>query len=323
MKPGIYVTRRLPQPALDRLAEVFDVALNPDDRVLRKDEIIEGVRGRDALLCLLTDTIDADVMDAEPRLRVLSNYAVGFNNVDVAAATVRKLPVTNTPGVLTETSADLAWALLMAVARRVPEGDRFTRTGKFRGWGPMMFLGVDVYGKTLGILGMGRIGSAVARRAQGFDMRVLYTNRSPRPEAEALGAVRVPLETLLQESDFLSVHVALNEETQHLLGEREFRQMKPTAFVINTARGPVVDEKALVGALREGRIAGAALDVYENEPAIEAELLQMENVVLVPHIASATVETRTKMALLAAENAIAVIEGRRPAHIVNPEVLPG
>ena len=322
MKPTIYVTRRLPQPALDRLAEVFEVEVNPEDRVLTKDEIIEHVRGRDALLCLLTDTIDAEIMDAEPKLRVLSNYAVGYNNIDVEAATARGLPVTNTPGVLTETSADLAFALILAAARRLVEGDRMTRAGEFDGWGPMMLLGYDVYGKTLGIVGMGRIGTAVARRAVGFNMRILYANRSDRPEVEKeLGAKKVPLDTLLRESDFVSIHVPLTEETTHLIGSRELELMKPTAFLINTARGPIVDENALVAALREKRIAGAGLDVYEREPELEPGLAELDNTVLLPHIGSATIETRTKMAMLAAENAIAVIEGRRPLHIVNPEVL--
>ncbi|GIX05940.1 MAG: D-glycerate dehydrogenase [Candidatus Poribacteria bacterium] len=321
MKPTIYVTRRLPQPALDRLAEVFDVEVNPEDRVLTKEEIIAHVRGKDALLCLLTDTIDAEVLDAEPSLKVVSNYAVGYNNIDVAAATERGIPVTNTPGVLTETTADLTFALILAVARRVVEGDRIMRAGEFPGWGPMYLLGHDVYGKTLGIVGMGRIGAAVARRAKGFGMRILYTSRSPKPELDvALGAERVPLETLLKESDFVSIHVPLTEETHHLIGERELRLMKRTAYLINTARGPVVDEAALVRALREGVIAGAGLDVYEREPAMEPGLAELPNAVLLPHVGSATVETRTAMGVLAAENAIAVIQGRRPPHLVNPEV---
>ncbi|MBM3214481.1 D-glycerate dehydrogenase [Candidatus Poribacteria bacterium] len=322
MRHTIYVTRRLPQPALDRLAEVFDVEVNPDDRVLEKREIIDHVGGKDALLCLLTDTIDAEIMDAGDRLRVLSNYAVGFNNIDVAAATARRLPVTNTPGVLTETSADLAMALLLCAARRISEGDRLTRAGRFVGWGPMMLLGYDVYGKTLGIVGMGRIGKATARRAMGFGMRILYTSRTVHEDAEReFGAQRVPLDDLLRESDYVSLHVPLSDETRHLIGSRELALMKPSAFLINTARGPIVDEKALVRALRDGTIAGAGLDVYEDEPAVADGLMELDNVVLAPHIASATVETRTKMAMLAAENAIAVIEGRRPAHIVNPEVL--
>lgn len=322
MKPTIFVTRRLPQPPLDRLAEVFDVSINPDNRVLLKREVIEGVQGKDALLCLLTDAIDAEVMDAEPNLRVLSNYAVGYNNIDVEAATERKLPVTNTPGVLTDTSADLAFALILASARRIAEGDAFTRAGKFDGWGPLMMLGYDVYGKTLGILGMGRIGTAVAKRAQGFDMRVLYANRSDRPEAEQkYNAQKVSLETLLRESDYLSVHVPMSAETRHMIGAEQFAMMKPTAFLINTARGPIVDEAALVEALRSGAIAGAGLDVYEEEPKLAPGLAECENAVLIPHLGSATIETRTKMAQLAVENAIAVIEGRRPAHLVNPEVL--
>lgn len=322
MKPKIYVTRRLPEPALDRLREVFAMEINPDDRVLTKDEIIKNTRGRDALLCLLTDTIDADIMDAEKNLRVLSNYAVGYNNIDVAAATARKLPVTNTPGVLTETSADLAFTLILSVARRVAEADKLTRGGRFHGWGPMMLLGHDVYGKTLGIVGMGRIGEATARRAQGFGMNVLYTSRTRKPDAEAnLRASRVDLDELLAKSDFVSVHVPLSDETTHMIGARELALMKPTAFLVNTARGPIVDEAALVAALRDGSIAGAGLDVYEREPALEPGLAALPNTVLLPHVASATVETRTKMAMLAAENAIAVIEGRTPAHLVNPEAL--
>ena len=322
MKPTIYVTRRLPQPALDRLAEVFEVSVNPDDRVLAKQEIIKNVKGKDALLCLLTDAIDAEIMDAEPKMRVLSNYAVGFNNIDVGAATARKLPVTNTPGVLTETSADLAFALILSSARRIVEGDVMNRAGQFKGWGPMMLLGYDVYGKTLGIVGMGRIGAAVARRAQGFNMNILFYNRSPKPEVETLlNARQVSLDEVLDQSDFVSLHVALNDETTHLIGEPELNKMKPTAFLINTARGPVVDEEALVVALRENRIAGAGLDVYEREPIMADGLAELENAVLLPHIASATIETRTKMAMLAVENAIAIFENRRPLHIVNPEVL--
>lgn len=322
MKPQIYVTRRLPQPALDRLAEVFEVELNPEDRTLTKAELLQKVRGRDALLCLLTDTIDAEIIHAEPRLRVISNYAVGYNNIDVAAATARRLPVTNTPGVLTETTADLTFALILAVARRIVEGDRLTREGRFPGWGPMFLLGSDVYGKTLGIVGMGRIGEAVTRRAVGFGMRILYVSRHPKPEVErAYGAIRVELESLLRESDFVSIHVPLTEETYHLIAEPQLRQMKPTAFLINTSRGPVVDEKALVVALREKWIGGAGLDVYEREPLLEPGLVELENTVLAPHLGSATIETRTRMAMLAAENAIAVVQNRRPPHCVNPEVF--
>jgi glyoxylate reductase len=322
LKPKIYVTRRLPEPALDRIREVFAMEINPDDRVLTKAEIIENTRGQDALLCLLTDTIDADIMDAEKNLRVLSNYAVGYNNIDVDAATARKLPVTNTPGVLTETSADLAFTLILSVARRIAEADKLTRDGKFHGWGPMMLLGTDVYGKTLGIVGMGRIGEATARRAQGFGMDVIYTSRTPKPDVEAnLQATRVELDELLTRADFVSVHVPLSDETTHMIGARELSLMKPTAYLINTARGPIVDEAALVTALRDGVIAGAGLDVYEREPALAEGLADLTNTVLLPHVASATVETRTKMAMLAAENAIAVIEGRTPAHLVNPDAL--
>lgn len=317
MKPKIYVTRRLPQPTLDRPAEVFEV--NPEDRPSTKAELLQKVRGRDALLCLLTDIIDADILCAEPRLRVLSNYAVGYNNIDVAAATARRLPATNTLGILTETTADLTFALLLAVARRVVEGDRLTREGRFSGWGPMSPLGSDVYGKTLRIVGMGHI---VTRRAVSFGMRILYVSRHPKPEVEhAYGAVRVELEPLLRESDFVSIPVPLTEETYHLIAEPQLPQMKPTAFLINTSRGPVVDEKAPVVALQEKWISGAGLDIYEREPLLEPGLAELENTVSAPHLGSATVETRTRTAMPAAENAIAVVQTRRPPHCVNPEVF--
>lgn len=323
MRPTIFVTQRIPEPALELLRAVGDVDVNPDpDRVLSRDELIEAVRTHDYLLCLLTNKIDAGVMDANPNLKVIANFAVGFDNIDVAAATARKIPVTNTPGVLTETTADFAWALLMAVARRVVEGDQFMRAGKYKAWGPMLLLGSDVYGKTLGVVGFGRIGRAVARRALGFAMRVLYADATPADAAteQELRATRVDLDTLLRESDFVTLHTPLLPETYHLINAETLAKMKPTAYLINTARGPVVDEKALVAALKTGQIAGAALDVYEHEPACEPELLTMPNVVLAPHIASASLETRTKMACMAAENLIAVVKGERPANLVNPEI---
>src|SRR5690606_4745829 len=263
------------------------------DRLPTKEEVIEGVRGKDALLCLLTEEITAEVMDAAPNLKVISNYAVGYNNIDVEAATARGIVVTNTPGVLTETTADFAWALLMAVARRVVEADRFTRAGKFQGWGPLLLLGSDVYGKCLGVIGMGRIGQAIARRARGFDMRVLYYNRrrvDPAIENE-LQATYASLDELLQEADYVVLTVPLTPETHHLIGPRELAMMKPTAYLINPARGPVVDEKALVEALKSRTIAGAALDVFEEEPKLTPGLTELDNVVLAPHIASATTET--------------------------------
>jgi len=322
MKPKIYVTRNLPQEGIDLLKTQFEVDVNPHDRVATRQEIIAGIRGKDALLCLLTDEIDAEIMDAGPKLKVIANYAVGFDNIDIKAATERGIAVTNTPGVLTETTADLAWVLLMAVARRIVESDKFMRSGKFQGWAPMLYLGNDIHGKTLGIVGFGRIGRAVARRASGFDMRVLYADRARAPEEheKACNAVFCPLDTLLGESDFISLHVPLTESTRHLISSAQFDMMKESSILINTARGPIVDEKALVRALREGEIAGAGLDVYEQEPGFEPELAEMDNVVMVPHIGSASVETRTKMATMAASGAIDVLRGRMPAHLVNPEV---
>lgn len=325
----VFVTRMLPEAAIEKLrsaSEVAEVRINPHDRAMTRDELIEGVKWCDALLCMLTDAIDAEVMNANPNLKVIANYAVGFNNIDVAEATKRKIPVTNTPGVLTEATADLAWALMMAVARRLNEADRFLRSGRWEGWGPMQFLGADVWGKVLGIVGFGRIGKAVARRAWGFDMRVIYYDyvRADEEIERALRATYVPFDELLRQSDFVSIHVPLimhgPNKTYHMFSDREFELMKPTAFLINTSRGPVVDEKALVRALKEGKIAGAGLDVYENEPQVEPELLEMDNVVLLPHIGSATTETRTKMALMAVENVLAALRGERPPNLVNPEI---
>lgn len=323
MRPVVFVTRRIPEPGLDLLRTACDVVVNEEDRVLSKAEIIEGVKGKDALLCLLTDEIDAEVLDSNPGLKVVADYAVGYNNIDVEAATRRKIPVTNTPGVLTETTADFAWALLMSAARRVVESDRFTRAGLFKGWAPMLFLGCDVYAKTLGIVGFGRIGEAVSRRALGFSMEVLYYDdrRRDPDEEERLGVSYVPFAELLRRSDFISIHVPLLDSTRHMFGEAEFRAMKKTAILINTSRGPVIDERALVAALKAMQIAGAGLDVYEDEPRLEPGLAELDNVVLAPHIASATVETRTRMAVMAAENVLAAIRGEVPPNIVNREVF--
>ena len=322
MKPKIYITRELPKPAMDRLAEVFKVKVNPEDRILSKSEIIEGVKWCDVLLCLLTDTIDAEIIDANPNLKGISNYAVGYNNIDVNVATQRGLPVCNTPGVLTETTADMTWALMFAIARRIVETDKYNRAGEFKGWGPMLFLGNDIFGKTLGIVGAGRIGTAVAKRAIGFNMKIIYADNFENKELERkFNAKKVELETLLQQSDFITIHVPLIDSTRNLIGEKELKLMKKTAYLINTSRGPVVDEHALLQALQEKWIAGTALDVYEFEPEMVEGLSECENAVLTPHVASATVETRTKMGLIAAENAIAIIENRRPSEIINPEVL--
>ncbi len=318
MKPNIFVTRMLPEPSMTKLKTYFNVTINPDDRVLDKHEIIEAIPNQDALLCLLTDTIDNTVIDAGKKLKVISNYAVGFNNIDIKTATARHIPVCITPGILTNATADLTWALILAIARRVVESDKFTREGLFNGWAPNLFLGGDVTGKTLGIVGMGRIGQAVAKRAMGFEMKVVYTSRTDK---KISNAQFVSLNELLEVSDFVSLHTPLTSETKHLIDTDQFHRMKKTAYLINTTRGPVVNELALLDALKTNIIAGAGLDVYEKEPLITPGLLALDNVVLLPHIGSATVETRTKMAILAAENAIAILQGQKPHAIANPEVL--
>nr|WP_286169986.1 D-glycerate dehydrogenase [Halocella sp. SP3-1] len=322
-KPKVYVTRRLPQKALDMLGAECEVEINPYDRVLTKEELAEAVKGIDGLLCLLTDTIDEDLLDVNPALKVIANYAVGYNNIDIKACTERGIPVSNTPGVLTDTTADFAWTLLMVTARRVVEADRFTRAGKYKGWGPMMFLGGDIYGKTLGVIGMGRIGQSFAKRARGFNMNVIYYDvyRRTSEEEKKWGIKYRELDTLLEEADFVSLHVPLIPETEHLIGEKELKLMKKTAYLINTARGPIVDEKALVEALKNGEIAGAGLDVYEEEPELASGLTELDNVTLAPHIASASIETRTKMAEMAVENLLAGLKGQDMPNIINKEVF--
>jgi glyoxylate reductase len=320
----VSVTREIPDPGIPIVREIApDARINPDDRVLTRGELLDYVRGCDGVVCLLTDPIDAEVLDAAgPQCRIFANYAVGYNNIDVAAATARGIMVTNTPGVLTDATADHAWALLFSVARRIVEGDAFMRAGKFEGWGPMMFLGGDITGKTLGIVGAGRIGAAMALKSRGFGMRVLYADVARNEELESdLGAQWVDLDTLLAESDFVSLHVALTPETVHLINAERLGKMKPTAYLINTSRGPVVDEIALVDALTSRRIAGAGLDVYEDEPAMKPGLADCPNAVIVPHIASATNWTRSKMAEMAATNLVAGLKGETPPNLVNPEVL--
>lgn len=317
---NIFVTQRIPQAGLEILRHAYpEYRINAEERVLTRGEMMECVKGVDGLLTLLTDKIDAEVLDAAgAQLKIVANMAVGYDNVDVGAATQRGIMVTNTPGVLTDATADHAWALLFAIARRVPESERYLRAGKFKGWGPLLFLGGAVTGKTLGVVGGGRIGSAVAVKSRGFNMRVLYTSRSAKPQLEAeTGARRVELEALLRESDFVSLHVPLSPDTVHLIHAGSLRLMKPTACLINTGRGPLVDEAALAGALKNGIIAGAALDVFENEPAVHPELLQLDNVVLTPHTASATVESRSKMAIMAVENLVAGLAGQKPPNLVN------
>lgn len=317
MKPILFLTRRIPEPAIKRLEEKFTLKINPYNRALTHQELIEGVKDAEALICLLTDNIDKEVISAAPKLKVISSYAVGYNNIEVEYATQLGIAVCNTPGVLTETTADLTWALILATCRRISESERFLRKGNFKGWEPMLMLGLDVYGKTLGIIGMGRIGQAVAKRATGFAMRIIYYNDVPVSNTLPFEITETDLQTLLKEADIITLHLPLTKETFHLIGKEEFALMKENAVLINTSRGAVIDEKELIKALSEKRIFSAGLDVYENEPDIPQELLALENVVLLPHIGSASIETRTKMALLAAENAIAVMEGRKPPAQVN------
>jgi len=320
---NVYVTRRIPDPGLDILRRECEVSdINPDDRVLTREELLAAVKGRDGVLCLLTDKIDGEVFDAAKGAKVFANYAVGYDNIDVPAATERGIAITNTPGVLTDATSDMAWALLFSAARRTAESDKYTRAGKFKGWGPMLFLGGDISDRTLGIVGAGRIGTAFAKKSVGFRMKVLYADIRTNEELEKeVGAKKVDLDTLLKEADYVSIHVPLMPETIHLIGKREFGLMKKSAYLMNTSRGPVVDEKALAKALKAGEIAGAGLDVYEKEPEVAPELLQLDNVVLAPHLGSATIETRSKMATMAAGNLVAMLKGEEPPNIVNPEVL--
>ena len=324
-KPKVFVTRRIAQVALDRIAAEADMELWPEELPPSYDLILQKAGQADGLLTLLTDRIDAALMDGAPRLKIISNLAVGYDNIDVPAATTRGILVGNTPGVLTETTADLAFSLLMAAARRVVEADRYTRSGKWKTWSPQVLLGQDIHGATLGIVGLGRIGSEVAQRARGFGMKILYhkTSRLNEADERKLGALYVPdLKALLAAADFVTLHVPLTPSTLHLIGEDEFAAMKPTAVLVNTSRGPVVDQRALYQALKSGRIFAAGLDVTEEEPIpLDDPLLTLENVIVLPHIGSASVETRKKMALMAAENLLAGLRGELPPHPVNPEAL--
>jgi|RhiMetdeSRZDD1v2_1073273.scaffolds.fasta_scaffold202758_2 glyoxylate reductase len=323
MKPRVLITRVLPEPALEVVRQACEVQLDPLDQPLTPTALRQAVVDKQGVLCLVTDRIDASVLDAAAGLKVVSNVAVGYDNVDVAAATQRGILVTNTPGVVTESTADLTWSLLCSVARRIAEGDRYIRAGKWRDWTLLLMAGNDIHGRTLGICGMGRIGQAVARRAKGFQMRILYHNRQRLDSAveSELNATWVEKHTLLQQADFVSLHVPLSPATTHFIGAAELRLMRPTAYLINAARGPVVDEVALVQALQQGWIAGAALDVFEHEPHVPQALRELENVVLVPHIGSASVATRTRMAVMAAENLVAVLRGEYTSYVVNPAVL--
>jgi glyoxylate reductase len=307
------------QDILNAACEV-DYWLKPER--ISKDELLRRAEDKEGLVCLLTEKVNQELLNAAPKLRIASNVAVGFDNIDVAACTKRGVVATNTPGVLDETTADFAWTLMMAVARRLGEGEALARSGNWSGWDLDQLVGTDVWGKTLGIVGFGRIGRAMARRAIGFQMKVVYTDAVRAPEAveKELNATYRGMTDLLAESDFVSVHVPLLPETRGLFDGARFHKMKPTAFLINTSRGAVVDEAALVHALEAGKIAGAALDVFENEPFIH-QGLKRPNVVLAPHIASASIETRTKMACMAAENVVAMFKGQRPPNMLNPEVF--
>lgn len=339
MRPRIFVTQRLPEPALARLGEVCDFELGSEHAPPSREALISGLRQADGLICLLTDRIDREVLASASRLQIVANVAVGYNNIDIAAASERRITVTNTPDVLTDATADLTWALILAITRRVVEADRFTRAGRFTGWGFDMFLGMGLTGKTLGIIGYGRIGRAVARRAAGFGLNLLYCGRDeiafrddpprtsipPRAQTsplsasarlDGLSARRTPFHQLLEQSDIVTLHVPLATATHHLIDRAALARMRSSAYLINTSRGPVVDEAALAEALTSGRIAGAGLDVYEREPEIEPALFDLENVILLPHIGSATRDTRTAMAMLAVENVIDLFSGRRPRNTI-------
>jgi len=320
-QPKVFVTRQLPQATLDRLAEHCDMDVWDDFLPPPHDVLQQKVQDVDGLLCLLTDRIDNSIFDIAPNLKVVSNMAVGYDNIDVSLATAKGIPVGNTPGVLTETSADFAFALLMSVARRIPEAQQYVRDGNWKTWHPTVLSGQDIYGATLGIVGFGRIGQAVARRAQGFGMKILINTRSDNDVIDELGAERVELDDLLQRSHYVSLHVPLTDETHHLIGAQELQTMKPTAILINTARGGVVDSVALYDALKNNDILAAGLDVTDPEPIpLDDPLLKLDNCVVVPHIASASVATRRKMAEMAVDNVITGLQGKHLPTCVNPEV---
>lgn len=310
-RPLLFVTRRLPDPVMRAIRERFRLSAEPSPDPPTREALLTGAREAAAMICTLTEAIDEALFEAAPRLRVVANYAVGFNNIAVDVAKARGIVVTNTPDVLTDATADLTWALILAAARRIAEGHALVQSGEWRGWEPTQLLGSDLTGKTLGILGMGRIGQAVARRAAGFEMNVLYHSRRPLPGAAHPSAWRhVPMDELLTASDVLTLHLPLADDTRHIIGREQLRRMKPTALLMNTSRGPVVDEAALSEAVREGRLAGAGLDVYEHEPRVHPGLMALRQVVTLPHLGSATLATRTRMGMMCVENVEAVLAGR-------------
>jgi glyoxylate reductase len=320
-KPKVYVTRRIPDAGLKLLRDACDVRMWEGDTPPPRETLLAAVREVEGVLALLSETINGELMDAAPNLKVVSNFAVGYDNIDVSAATARGIPVGNTPGVLTETTADLAFALLLSAARRLGESERYVHEGKWKTWSPTLLLGQDVFGATLGILGFGRIGQATARRGKGFGMRILYHGGSEKAAAQEIGAEERSLDDLLKASDFISVHTPLNDETYHLIDARALALMKPTAILVNTARGGIIDPAALYAALKNGTIGGAALDVTEPEPVLMNDpLLTLDNCTIVPHIGSASVATRDKMAEMSARNLLAGVCGERLLYCVNPEV---
>ena len=318
MKPIVAVTNVFPQIALDKLSSTCDLKINQSGNSLTKEELLQKFSESDAIISYLTDKIDQDIIDRGTKLKIIANYGAGFNNIDVNYASKMDIWVTNTPSVLHETTADLTWAMILGAARRIVPADRYTRQGEFKGWGAEVFLGGDVYGKALGIIGLGEIGSAVARRAIGFNMRTLYhqRNRLSEREENQLDVEYVTFDKILRDSDFLTLHVPLTEETEYMISNDEIALMKKTSFLIHTARGKVIDDYALVAALKEGRIAGAALDVYEDEPEITEGMTELSNLMMLPHIGSASFETRDKMALLVADNVVDALEGKTPRSLV-------
>jgi glyoxylate reductase len=316
MKPIVTVTNIFPQVALDKLSSEYDLKINRTS--LTKEELKQKVSGSDAVISYLTDRIDQDIIDRGTKLKIIANFGAGFNNVDVNYASKRGIWVTNTPDVLHETTADLTWAMILGTARRIISADQYMREGKFQGWGAKLFLGGDVYEKTIGIIGLGEIGRSVAKRAIGFNMRILYhqRNRLPLEEEQKLNVEYATFENILQKSDFLTLHVPLTEETEYMIGNDELALMKKTAYLIHTARGKVIDDYALVAALKEGRLAGAALDVYENEPEVTEGMTELKNLMLLPHIGSASFKTREKMGLLVADNVIDALSGKIPRSLV-------